>query len=42
MDSIINLNLMKNPMNWIIVILMVLLAFIGAEIIFNKFSKEGK
>lgn len=26
MDSIINLNLLKNPLNWIIVLLMVILA----------------
>lgn len=39
MDSIINLNLLKNPFNWAIVILMVLLAYIGAEVIINQFRK---
>ena len=40
MDSIINFNLLKNPFNWVIVILMVLLAYLGAEIVFNQFSKQ--
>lgn len=42
MDRILNFNLLKNPFNWIIVVLMVLLAFTGAEIVFNQFSNSDK
>jgi len=40
MDAIINWDLLKNPLNWVIVVLMVLLFFIGAEIVFNQFSSD--
>lgn len=39
MDSILNFNLLKNPLNWLIVLLMVMLAYTGTEIILKQFSK---
>jgi hypothetical protein len=40
MDKFINVGLLKHPMNWIIVSLMVILAGIGMEIVFKQFSSE--
>lgn len=40
MDSIINIGLLKNPLNWLTVLMMVILAYIGAEIVFIQFSKK--
>lgn len=42
MDAILNINLLKNPFNWIIVALMVLLAYVAAEIVFNQFSNSDQ
>lgn len=38
MDSIINVGLIKNPINWVIITLMLVLFFLGAEIVLNQFS----
>lgn len=40
MDKIINLSLLKHPLNWVIVALMILLAGLGMEIVFNQFSSD--
>lgn len=39
MENIINVGLLKNPLNWVTVCLMVILFGLGAEIIFKQFSK---
>lgn len=36
MDSIINAGLIKNPLNWVIVLLMVVLGYTIAEVVFIK------
>ena len=36
MDKIINVELLKNPMNWVIVILMIALAGLGYKAIFGR------
>jgi hypothetical protein len=41
MDKVINLALIKNPLNWVIVFLMIVLGGMAAEIVFKQFSKEG-
>jgi hypothetical protein len=40
MEHIINIGLLKNPLNWVIIALMLILAFLGAEIVFNQFSTD--
>lgn len=40
MDSIINVGMLKNPLNWVIVTLMIVLFFMGAEIVINQFSTD--
>jgi hypothetical protein len=42
MDKIINLGLMKHPLNWVIVTLMVLLFSIGAHVICTQFSSDDQ
>lgn len=41
MDKILNLDLMKNPFNWVTVALMVILAGIFMDIVFRRFSNPG-
>lgn len=40
MDSVINVGMLKNPLNWVIVTLMIVLFFMGAEIVINQFSTD--
>lgn len=40
MDKILNIGLLKNPLNWVIIALMLVLAFLGAEVVFNQFSSD--
>lgn len=41
MDRVLNIKLLKNPFNWVIVLLMVLLGFLCAEIVFKQFSPDS-
>jgi len=41
MDKFVNVGLLKHPLNWFIVTLMVVLAGIGMEIIFKQFSSKA-
>lgn len=38
MDAVLNIGLLKNPLNWVIILLMLLIAYLGAEVIFNQFA----
>jgi len=38
MDKFLNLNLMRNPANWIILFLMVALAYVGAGYVAQSYA----
>lgn len=40
MDKIINLRLMSNPLNWVILFLMIAIAYLGAGHIAQSFNQS--
>ena len=40
MDSIINVGLIKNPLNWVIILLMIVLGYILGDVVFIKHFRK--